>query len=139
MITEAGNSVGRGTGPAGFHLIPSWLTTDSVSLFSSFSLRPVSLHLPRRQPLCTGSSRYFPSRAFHSLALYPFQPSLLAPLSLLPLPLPRAIRFIDSERNNCINFACHARVGLRLSGNLNRLASLFRGKWKPAAMNGSSG
>lgn len=32
VITEAGNSAGRGSSPAGFHLIPSWLTTDSVSL-----------------------------------------------------------------------------------------------------------
>lgn len=56
VITEAGGFPGeKRRSPAGFHLIPSWLTTDSTSIFLSRSL---SVYLAHLLPL-------FPSLTIH--------------------------------------------------------------------------
>lgn len=73
MITEAGNSMGRGSSPAGFHLIPSWLTTDSVPLSPLSLFHPVFLSL-------------FPSPAKLVASLRdPLLSSNVISLSILPL------------------------------------------------------
>lgn len=56
VITEAGDSPRRRAGPSGFHLIPSWLTTDSISLtlanstVSAYAFNLTTFHPPPPPP-----------------------------------------------------------------------------------------